>query len=665
MSQNRGVLGQKNHGVTLFEVVISMAVIGIMIIVFVGSLRVASTSMVKSRELIRRSRVAKHTYTQVKAMNFFDLFSCDSSLPQYGFLSIADGGLHSRAYNGINATSFADFKSSASLLAVQASVEENGFGHFDLTVEHMRRDKTASVTPGVVTNLVPFADSLLTIVPIPPAALTNYTTGDGYDDLDAGIRYNDWNGDGDYYDSWLVFYVNPPIGALPPDTFVVPPAFMGVGPQIYALHSKDEIPGGSVFLNIVPSRIVEMPDTRLKRVTFRLWNRKGGLVSTEVWLISEKDITGETTDDMESPLLLDVTNPLPGIFLFERMNLLQINALDLPINNSYAASNISVRADAGQPLVVTGKTGPLANVFLSSAPYWTPGFILSVLDNGSADVLGAFSIPANNISLNIVEGTNTLGGIAQNPVSGALSPFWKVNVTYDRRAPVFDPGAEIPTDNAAVVTRTPFVGVRFFDDTAFTPAVAGIARETVWVGTGPAAVSISTTTGLYMDNWAVYSDSWVVVASSVSGLIEPLPNGAWVYVKAEGGDRAGYKADKSWRFFVNSNPADVTPPDIDTINIAPGYPTEISCHIYDNQSGVDWRTVDLTVRDSALNVKARVNRVSTPRMADYFNPMTVPNGGVLVFRSTEPWSAGNYTATISAENFNGIPFSVSPGFVVP
>nr|MBP8004479.1 prepilin-type N-terminal cleavage/methylation domain-containing protein [Elusimicrobiota bacterium] len=55
MSQNRGVLGQKNHGVTLFEVVISMAVIGIMIIVFVGSLRVASTSMVKSRELIRRS----------------------------------------------------------------------------------------------------------------------------------------------------------------------------------------------------------------------------------------------------------------------------------------------------------------------------------------------------------------------------------------------------------------------------------------------------------------------------------------------------------------------------------------------------------------------------------------------------------------------------------
>ncbi|MBK7574084.1 MAG: prepilin-type N-terminal cleavage/methylation domain-containing protein [Elusimicrobia bacterium] len=47
MSQNRGVLGQKNHGVTLFEVVISMAVIGIMIIVFVGSLRVASTSMVK------------------------------------------------------------------------------------------------------------------------------------------------------------------------------------------------------------------------------------------------------------------------------------------------------------------------------------------------------------------------------------------------------------------------------------------------------------------------------------------------------------------------------------------------------------------------------------------------------------------------------------------
>ncbi|MBK7574086.1 MAG: hypothetical protein IPI26_02270 [Elusimicrobia bacterium] len=105
----------------------------------------------------------------------------------------------------------------------------------------------------------------------------------------------------------------------------------------------------------MPSRIVEMPDTRLKQVTFRLWNRKGGLVSTEVWLISEKDITGETTDDMESPLLLDVTNPLPGIFLFERMNLLQINALNLPINNSYAASNISVRADAGQPLVVTGK----------------------------------------------------------------------------------------------------------------------------------------------------------------------------------------------------------------------------------------------------------------------------------------------------------------------
>lgn len=111
-----------------------------------------------------------------------------------------------------------------------------------------------------------------------------------------------------------------------------------------------------------------MPDTRLKRVTFRLWNRKGAGVDGSL-VDLRKGHHRETTDDMESPLLLDVTNPLPGIFLFERMNLLQINALDLPINNSYAASNISVRADAGQPLVVTGKTGPLANVFLSSAPY--------------------------------------------------------------------------------------------------------------------------------------------------------------------------------------------------------------------------------------------------------------------------------------------------------
>jgi hypothetical protein len=665
MDPKRGVPKRRNLGVSLLEVVISIAVIGVLVIVFVGALRVASTSMVQSRELIRRSRVAKHAYTQVKAMNFFELFSCDSSLPQYGLLAKADGGLHSRAYNGVNATSFADFKSSASLLAIQQTVEENGFDHFDLSVEHMRRDKTGSVTPGVVTNLVPFRDTLLTVDPLPPAALTNYTTGDGYDDWDAGIQYADWNSDGDYYDSWMVYFVDPPLAVLPPDTFIVPPAFMGVGGQVYALHSKDEIPVGSVFLNIVPSRIVEMPDTRLKRVTFRLWNRKKRLVSTEVWLISEKDITGETTDDMESALPLDVTNPLPGIYLFERMGIPQINALDLPINNSYAASNIAVRADAGQPLVFTGRTGPLASVFLSTAPYWTPGFILSVLDNGSADVMGAFSIPANNITLSLVEGANTLGGIAQNPASGALSPFWKVNVTYDRRAPVFDPGAEIPANNATVFTRTPFVGVRFFDDTASTSAVAGIARETVWVGTGPAAVSVSTTTGLYMDNWAVYNDSWVVVASTASGLIEPLPNGAWVYVTAEGGDRAGYKANKSWRFFVNSNPADMTPPDIDTINIAPGFPTEISCHIYDNQSGVDWRTVDLTVRDSALNVKARVNKVSTPRMADYFNPIAVPNGGKLIFRSTEAWSAGNYTATISADNFNGISFSTSPLFVVP
>ncbi|MBK7574087.1 MAG: hypothetical protein IPI26_02275 [Elusimicrobia bacterium] len=156
----------------------------------------------------------------------------------------------------------------------------------------------------------------------------------------------------------------------------------------------------------------------------------------------------------------------------------------------------------------------------------------------------------------------------------------------------------------------------------------------------------------------------VVVASSVSGLIEPLPNRAWVYVKAEGGDRAGYKADKSWRFFVNSNPADVTPPDIDTINIAPGYPTEISCHIYDNQSGVDWRTVDLTVRDWALDVKAPGQQVSTRAWPIIFNPMTVPNGGSWSFSQRSPGAPG-ITATISAENFNRISFSVSPGFVVP
>jgi hypothetical protein len=267
------------------------------------------------------------------------------------------------------------------------------------------------------------------------------------------------------------------------------------------------------------------------------------------------------------------------------------------------------------------------------------------------------------VTANLVEGINAVGGMAQK-LGGALSPFWKVSLVYDVRPPLFN-AAETPLDGTTIFTRTPFLAVKLYDDTTSTTAVAGIARETVWVGTGPAAGTYDSASLLYMDGWAVYSDSWVVVASSVSGLIDPLPNTTWVYVKMEGADRARYKTNKAWRFFVNSNAGDVTEPEIDNIVIVSGPPTVISCRLRDNESGVDWRTIDLRVEDASSNVVARVNPTETPRMADYFDPRGVATGGILTYRFSSPLSPGTYTAHIETTNFAGINKSTGPVFIIP
>lgn len=659
----RRTRGAGDCGISLLEVVIATAAVSVLMIAFFTALRTSSTNMVKSRELIRRSRVVKSAHAQVKAMNFFDLMACDSALPQYGFISISSGGLHSAAYAGDSATSFSSYPSSPSLSAIQEIVVKNGFHHFDLSVEPMRRDRSASAVAGLTTNLVPFTDIDRTIVPAPPAKLAPYTTGDGYDDYDAAIAYQDLNSDGDYYDSWYLFYIFPAPSPMPAGGFVVPPAFMGVGSDCYALVSSTQIPGGSTFLPANPTRIAEMPDTRLKRVTFRLWDKKNRLTTTEVWLVAQMDITGQSTDDMESPIILDVTSPLPGAFLYAKNTAPLISAQDLVITKGFSAADQALRADNVQPLVLTGNTAPLGALHFTTAPFWTPGFSFPDSDSGAADVNGAFALPVPNMTSLLVEGSNSLGGISIK-FGGVYSPFWKISAIYDLRPPLFDADKR-PADNATVFTRTPFIGVQLYDDTVSTTSVAGIARETVWVGTGPAAGTYDQASSSYMENWAVYSDSWVVVASTVSGLVDPLPNATWVYVKAEGADRARYKANTTWRFFVNSNAGDVTEPEIDNIAINPGPPTVISCRLRDDESGLDWRTIDFRVEDAVSNVVARVNPTATPRMADYFNPVTVINGGILTYRFPVPLTPGSYTAHIQAENFAGISKSTSPVFVVP
>lgn len=662
---SRGVRKLCSRGFTLTEVVIASAIMVVVLLAIGATMRVAQMSLVSSRQHMRASRLARTIQTQLQSMNFFDIVSCDSSRDAYGLRSTGVGGLHAADYP------FSNYPSSRTLLNIQQQVREAGFHHFDFRVSFIRRDRSAVRAVGVTSNVIPFTDTVVTMAP--PASLAAYTAGDGIDDYDINVRYRDFNSDGDYYDTFFRVSTNTLQAVVPAGCTLMangPPMWM------YFCETSNAIAGG--LLPITRQRITEMPDTRLKQVDIRLWNAKG-VVHKEGWLISEAGFVGNETDDWESALTLAVSQPVFPTTLFAATTVGQNNSRAIVLHKAYPASLPMMRADGVQPLVIAGDTNDLADVAFTTSPTWSA---FAPMD-GQAGIAppGAFSFPAPNITAVLVEGKNRIGGIAFK--GSFLSPLWYDDFIYDIRPPQFsNPGPFFPAV-LMVKTLTPFVGAQFLDNTVSTDNVSGIATDVLWVGTGTNAANAqaNATSYVYGSDWPTYAGGWLVVASTVSGLIDPLPDDSWVFVHMEGGDKAGYKAKiptlGAWTFLVRPDNVDGSGPTIRRpsaplvagCDVALGPPSVISCRMNDPDSGVDWRTIDFKLYNSFINpanVVAKVNTVDTPRMADYFNPRPLLTGGILTYTANSLISGNTYWVELQVQNHRGTLTTLPPfNFVAP
>jgi prepilin-type N-terminal cleavage/methylation domain-containing protein len=654
------VVKHRNAGFTLIETMLAVAVLSVLILGLAIMLLGSAKGLVKSREQVRAQRLARNIHVNLQSMNFFDIHSCDSSLPEFGLTSVGLGGLHSAPYGP--APAFSYYPSSATLLTIDTATREAGFSRFDLSVAFLRRDRSAIRAANVTTNLIPFTDTDKSQNPTPPPGLAAYTVGDGFDDFDPMIRYRDINGDGAYFSRYFLGGANV-MTPLPAGCAWLPLSWCNAASIcVMGCLNRADLPFGTNWS--LHTSLTEMPDTRLKQVTLRLWNKRGDLVHREGWVLSEGGYTGNEIEDWESVLSLDVQQPVSPTVLYQSITLTQQTSLGLAITLPYPVTPAALRADVLQPLIITGYTAALANVFFTTAP--ASGLFTS-MDSAVADADGVFSLPASNITNVLVEGENTLGGVAEK--NGDFSPIWSVPLIYDTRPPNFS--GEKPLDNSDPIrTLSPFLGVKFIDDVP-TIAVSGISKEVLYVSTRVGAGPTSPTGFLFRDGWSNYGNDWVVVASTESGLIGPLVDNQWVEVNVEGGDNARYKAKFSWKVKIDIDNGDASSPTIKMpISMADGCSVivtgqvpVITCELNDPDSGIDWRTIHLTVTPGNIPVPslyvADVSLLTTPRMGDYFDPQTIQTGGTLTYTFPAALPLGPYCLTVYVENWNGIP-SVLP-----
>ncbi|MBK8575088.1 MAG: type II secretion system protein [Elusimicrobia bacterium] len=642
-------------GFSLVELVVAAGIFSVIVLVLAVLMLSMAKGLVKSREQAQAHRLARTIRVQLDSMRFGDIFSCDSGRPFFGLTPVAGGGLHSEAYRQNVADPFSFYPSSRTLLAMHHAALSAGFSKFELGVTFLRRDRSAVRAAGITKNVIPFTDTDNSINPNPPVSLAAYTGGDGYDDYDPMIRYTDYNNDGDYFDQfflgWVPFNVQLPGGCI---------WFSQGNPNsLMGCQNRASLPA-----NFVPplkgGSLTEMPDTRLKQVNLRLWNNRGELVHREGWVISEGGFSGAKIDDWESILVLDVKQPVVSTILYSYITNAQQDSHDLPISQAYPATPPALRADAQNLLVIQGETAPLAQVHFTTNPAFING-VFTPMDSGVANQDGLFSVNANDITAALVEGRNIIGGITEK--NGERSPIWSAPFIYDLRPPYFL-NADPPDNAHPIRTRTPFLGIQLLDDTINTPDVSGIDREVISVSTKDQNGNYSSTQFLFRDGWANYGNDWLVVASTTSGLIDPLPDNSWISIKVEGGDYAHYKTSATWRVKINVVNNDISTPTIKVPNlgtdgcsvVVTANVPEIVCDLNDPDSGINWRSINLRVNSGPVVQApfiAKVNRNDTPRMGDYFNPRTIVTGGRLTYRFPGPIPIGLYSYDVSVKNWDG------------
>lgn len=369
------------RGSALLETVLAVLIMSVAGLAVVGLLQKAMIVSFKSREQAACSRMTQTASARLKNIDFYLLFASDSQQAQHGLQ--------------------AAYPYRATLDGILTTLQSSRFDRFRVQVLFLRRDSSDSNGDGLTSDLVAFNDG----------------NGDLADDYDAGVRYQDQNADGDYYDTFTS--------------------------------------GGRT--------VAEQPDTHIKRVTVDVF-RRGRLVCSQSQLVSLEQLTGDYNPSSEAVLSLLISTPSNNAYLYKADTAGLAASRALAVSKAYPADLVQLRSDAASPLVVAGETDALSTVRL----YLDGSGELSSL---FADGAGAFSGPSAPVTAALAEGAHVLR--AQAVKAPYSSPVTARALVYDVAAP----GITAPTPIGTAATRSPFVAATLADAGISTAVTSGVCAD--------------------------------------------------------------------------------------------------------------------------------------------------------------------------------------------
>lgn len=321
--------------------------------------------------------------------------------------------------------------------------------------------------------------------------------------------------------------------------------------------------------------VSETPDTNLKEVTLSLY-RKGAVIYTQTELISLEMFSGIESRASGAELKLLLAQPANNTYLHDLMTTARQDALDLVISKSYPSEVTAYRADPSSPLTLAGETSPLATVkFYHNS-------IGTVHDTHASDSSGGFNLWAFGLTAVLTEGENTI--YAQATKDTYFSPYAQRKVILDLKPPSIT--GQVPA--GTVHDLVPYVGAVLSDAILSTGVPSGICEDVTSIKVNGSEVPFAYDSATGKINWHDPS----------TGLPVKLTNGNSYTLLVEGGDRAHYKAAATWAFTVDVADTDNSAPSVAN-KVPSGFTDEampeISCKVFDNQSGIDLDSIILKV----------------------------------------------------------------------
>lgn len=472
---------------------------------------------VKTLENTYSTRLSETVFSKLKTVEYYYLFDCDSSLPNFGLTGTFGPVTLQRPvypYMGV-------------LRAIDVVAKRYKIDRWTISVKYKIRDVSDVNGNGLTSDLRDFTD----------------VNNDKIDDYDPSIKYYRANADVDYYDTYT-----------------------------------------STSLNKTAS---EAPDTNLKEITLKLYKR-GHVVHAQQELISLEMLSGIESKASGAELKLLLTQPANNTYLYNLMTTARANSFAQGISKAYPSDVTAYRADAGSPLTLAGETSPLAavNFYCNS--------IGALIDSRAADSLGNFNFWSAALTAALAEGENTV--YAQATKDTYFSPYTTRKVILDMNPPVIT--AQTPT--GTVNDLVPYVGAVLTDSILSTGVPSGICDQVT-------NMKINGSTVNFVYDQSTGDVQWVDPAKD---LPFKLVNGASYTAVVEGGDRAHFKVISTWTFTVSVAATDNSAPSIAN-KVPSGFTAEampeISCKVFDNQSGIDLDSVVLKVDGAVVVSSANIS----------------------------------------------------------